>query len=52
MSIPIEKLVIIEKITQKIQNRYEAVRVMAREDCLSKRRHRTPPTPPLIRESL
>ena len=31
MSIPIEKLVIIEKITQKISNRYEAVRVMARE---------------------
>ena len=31
MSIPIEKLVIIEKITQKVQNRYEAVRVMARE---------------------
>jgi len=31
MSIPIEKLVIIEKITAKIANRYEAVRVMARE---------------------
>jgi DNA-directed RNA polymerase omega subunit len=31
MSIPIEKLVIIEKITHKIPNRYEAVRVMARE---------------------
>ena len=31
MSIPIEKLVIIEKITERIQNRYEAVRVMARE---------------------
>jgi DNA-directed RNA polymerase omega subunit len=31
MSIPIEKLVIIEKITQKVANRYEAVRVMARE---------------------
>ena len=31
MSIPIEKLVTIEKIQGKIQNRYEAVRVMARE---------------------
>ncbi len=31
MSIPIEKLVLIEKITQRIRNPYEAVRVMARE---------------------
>jgi DNA-directed RNA polymerase omega subunit len=31
MSIPIEKLVVIEKNTEKIPNRYEAVRVMARE---------------------
>jgi DNA-directed RNA polymerase omega subunit len=31
MSIAIEKLVLIEKITQRISNRYEAVRVMARE---------------------
>jgi DNA-directed RNA polymerase omega subunit len=31
MSIPIEKLVIIEKITEKVANRYEAVRIMARE---------------------
>ena len=31
MSIPIEKLVITEKITARILNRYEAVRVMARE---------------------
>jgi DNA-directed RNA polymerase omega subunit len=31
MSIAIEKLVLIEKITQRVSNRYEAVRVMARE---------------------
>lgn len=31
MPTPIEKLVIIEKITEKIPNRYEAVRVMAKE---------------------
>lgn len=31
MSIPIEKLVIIQKITERIANRYEAVRVMSRE---------------------
>lgn len=31
MPTPIDKLVIIEKITQKIPNRYEAVRVMAKE---------------------
>jgi DNA-directed RNA polymerase omega subunit len=31
MSIPIEKLVIIEKINERIANRYEAVRVMSRE---------------------
>lgn len=31
MPTTIEKLVLIEKITQHIHNRYEAVRVMARE---------------------
>jgi len=31
MPTPIEKLVIIEKITDVISNRYEAVRVMAKE---------------------
>ena len=31
MATPIEKLVIIEKISGKAKNRYEAVRVMARE---------------------
>lgn len=31
MPTPIEKLVLIEKITKKINNRYEAVRVMAKE---------------------
>jgi DNA-directed RNA polymerase omega subunit len=31
MNTPLEKLVVIEKITQKIPNRYEAVRVIARE---------------------
>jgi DNA-directed RNA polymerase subunit K/omega len=31
MPTPIEKLVLIEKITKKIHNRYEAVRVMAKE---------------------
>ena len=31
MVTPIEKLVLIEKITKVIPNRYEAVRVMARE---------------------
>ncbi len=31
MSTPIEKLVIIEKIEGRAENRYEAVRVMARE---------------------
>lgn len=31
MPTPIEKLVIIEKIADKATNRYEAVRVMARE---------------------
>jgi len=31
MPTPISRLVIIEKITQKIPNRYEAVRVIARE---------------------
>jgi DNA-directed RNA polymerase subunit K/omega len=31
MPTPIEKLVIIEKITERIPNRYEAVRVMAKE---------------------
>jgi DNA-directed RNA polymerase subunit K/omega len=31
MPTPIDKLVIIEKITEKIPNRYEAVRVMAKE---------------------
>jgi len=31
MSIPLEKLVIIEKINARVKNRYEAVRVMARE---------------------
>ena len=31
MVTPIEKLVVIEKITDKIPNRYEAVRVMAKE---------------------
>jgi DNA-directed RNA polymerase omega subunit len=28
---PIEKLVVIEKVTERIPNRYEAVRVMAKE---------------------
>jgi DNA-directed RNA polymerase omega subunit len=28
---PIEKLVVIEKVTDRIPNRYEAVRVMAKE---------------------
>jgi DNA-directed RNA polymerase subunit K/omega len=31
MPTPIEKLVLIEKITEQINNRYEAVRVMAKE---------------------
>jgi DNA-directed RNA polymerase subunit K/omega len=31
MPTPIEKLVLIEKITARINNRYEAVRVMAKE---------------------
>ena len=31
MGTPIEKLVVIEKITKIIPNRYEAVRVMAKE---------------------
>jgi len=31
MFTPIEKLVVIERISEKIDNRYEAVRVMARE---------------------
>ncbi len=31
MPIPTEKMVLIEKITQQIPNRYEAVRVMAKE---------------------
>jgi len=31
MPTPIEKLVLIEKITKHIDNRYEAVRVMAKE---------------------
>jgi DNA-directed RNA polymerase subunit K/omega len=31
MPTPIDKLVIIEKITQRVSNRYEAVRVMAKE---------------------
>lgn len=31
MPTPIEKLVLIEKITKNINNRYEAVRVMAKE---------------------
>ena len=31
MPTPIEKLVLIEKITKAIHNRYEAVRVMAKE---------------------
>lgn len=31
MSIPLEKLVVIEKIMQKVENRYEAVRVIAIE---------------------
>ena len=31
MPTPIDKLVIIEKITRNIPNRYEAVRVMAKE---------------------
>jgi DNA-directed RNA polymerase subunit K/omega len=31
MPTPIEKLVLIEKITQTVHNRYEAVRVMAKE---------------------
>lgn len=31
MPTPIEKLVLIEKITKQINNRYEAVRVMAKE---------------------
>jgi DNA-directed RNA polymerase subunit K/omega len=31
MPTPIEKLVLIEKITEQIKNRYEAVRVMAKE---------------------
>jgi DNA-directed RNA polymerase subunit K/omega len=31
MPTPIEKLVLIEKITKNIDNRYEAVRVMAKE---------------------
>jgi DNA-directed RNA polymerase subunit K/omega len=31
MPTPIDKLVIIEKITERIPNRYEAVRVMAKE---------------------
>lgn len=31
MPTPIEKLVLIEKITEHISNRYEAVRVMAKE---------------------
>ena len=31
MPTPIEKLVLIEKITKKIDNRYEAVRVIAKE---------------------
>lgn len=31
MPIPTEKLVLIEKITKQIPNRYEAVRVMAKE---------------------
>lgn len=31
MPTPIEKLVLIEKITANIDNRYEAVRVMAKE---------------------
>jgi len=31
MPTPIEKLVLIEKITKRIDNRYEAVRIMAKE---------------------
>ena len=31
MIIPLEKLVVIEKIMDKVENRYEAVRVIARE---------------------
>lgn len=31
MPTPIEKLVLIEKITKNVANRYEAVRVMAKE---------------------
>ena len=31
MATPIERLVVIERIIEKIPNRYEAVRVMARE---------------------
>jgi DNA-directed RNA polymerase subunit K/omega len=31
MPTPIEKLVLIEKITEQIENRYEAIRVMAKE---------------------
>jgi len=31
MPTELEKLVVIEKITQRIENRYEAVRVMAKE---------------------
>ena len=31
MPTPIEKLVLIEKITESVHNRYEAVRVMAKE---------------------
>ncbi len=31
MPTPIDKLVIMERVTQKIANRYEAVRVVARE---------------------
>lgn len=31
MSIPLEKLVVIEKIMEKVENRYEAVRVIAIE---------------------
>ena len=31
MAIPTEKMVLIEKITKQIANRYEAVRVMAKE---------------------
>jgi len=31
MGTPIDKLVVIEKITKQVANRYEAVRVMAKE---------------------